>query len=106
MKNILTRTAYKIVVFLILTLLAIFLFVVGHRFATMERGYQAIGGELLLAILPYVIYYCAIPTVCDMARDIRDLLRSQPDTHTRQKRERHRNSVRSVRYGYHYPKAA
>ena len=102
MKKILTPTAYKIFVFLILSLLAIFLFVVGHRFATMERGYQAIGGEMLLPILPYVIYYCAIPTVCDMARDISSLLRSQPEPHPRHKRECHRTDVRNVRYGYHY----
>lgn len=102
MKKILTPTAYKIVVFLILTLLAIFLFFVGHRFATLERGYQAIGGELLLAILPYVIYYCAIPTVRDMALDISSLLRSQPEPRPHKKIEQHQDTVRSVRYGYHY----
>lgn len=47
-------------------------FVWGKQTARIERGYEAIGGEYLLLLLP-AIYYTGKQTILDWIADIREL---------------------------------
>lgn len=49
-------------------------FMLGKGAALAERGYEAVGGEYLLLLLP-VVYYAGKRTVLDWAAEIRRLWR-------------------------------
>lgn len=57
-------------------LLTAFMFVWGRRTAWTERGYEAVGGEYLLLLLP-AIYYIGKWTVLDWIAQIRNQRRER-----------------------------
>ena len=63
--------ALELAVVLLVTTLA---FAWGIRTAWMERGYEAIGGEYLLLLLP-AIYYVGKWTILEWVTEIRELWR-------------------------------
>lgn len=63
--------ALELLTVLLLTTAA---FVWGRQTARIERGYEAIGGEYLLLLLP-AIYYTGKQTILDWIADLRELWR-------------------------------
>lgn len=61
--------AFELLAVLLLTVAA---FMWGKQTARIERGYEAIGGEYLLLLLP-AIYYTGKRTILDWIADIREL---------------------------------
>lgn len=49
----------------------VLLYKLGAAYAMRERGYYAVGGEVLFLLLP-VIYYCAAATIRDIIEDWRE----------------------------------
>ena len=68
-KRSLASVLLELAVVLLVTALA---FVWGKQTATIERGYEAIGGEYILLLLP-AIYYTGKRTILDWIVDIREL---------------------------------
>lgn len=68
-KRSLASVVLELVAVLLLTALA---FVWGKQTARIERGYEAIGGEYLLLLLP-AIYYTGKQTILDWGAEIREL---------------------------------
>lgn len=68
-KRSLASMLLELAVVLLLTAAA---FVWGVQTARIERGYEAIGGEYLLLLLP-AIYYTGKRTILDWIADIREL---------------------------------
>ena len=61
----------------ILTVTAV-VFIKARAYAGAWRGYDAMGGEFLLLLLP-IIYYLAKQTIRDFAADIAELIRNAPE---------------------------
>ena len=70
-KRSLASVLFELAAVLLITALA---FVWGKQTALAERGYNAIGGEYLLLLLPFM-YYPGKRTVLDWVVEIRELLR-------------------------------
>lgn len=70
-KRSLASVALELLAVLLLTALA---FVWGKQTAQIERGYEAVGGEYLLLLLP-AIYYTGKRTILDWVADLRELWR-------------------------------
>ena len=67
-KRSLASVALELLTVLLLTAAA---FMWGKQTARIERGYEAIGGEYLLLLLP-AIYYTGKQTILDWIADIRE----------------------------------
>lgn len=67
------------IIFILLLIAGLVFFVLAHKAATITRGYVAYGGEILLAILPMIIYYAFVPTVVDAVSDISQLFKELDD---------------------------
>ena len=61
----------------VLTLTAA-LFIAASRYALIERGYAAAGGEYMLLLLPF-IYYAGKRAIRDFATDFTELYRTAPE---------------------------
>ena len=70
-KRSLASVLFELAAVLLMTALA---FAWGKQTALAERGYNAIGGEYLLLLLPFM-YYPGKRTVLDWVVEIRELLR-------------------------------
>ena len=50
----------KIILYVLLAVLAVAAMIIGyevlHAFATAERGHEAIGGEIAVFFIPYIVY--------------------------------------------------
>ena len=68
-KRSLASVVLELATVLLVTALA---FVWGKQTARIERGYEAIGGEYLLLLLP-AIYYTGKQTILDWIADLREL---------------------------------
>lgn len=68
-KRSLASVLFELAAVLLITALA---FVWGKQTALAERGYNAIGGEYLLLLLP-AMYYTGKRTILDWIADIREL---------------------------------
>lgn len=67
-KRSLASVAFELLAVLLLTAAA---FMWGKQTARIERGYEAIGGEYLLLLLP-AIYYTGKQTILDWIADIKE----------------------------------
>lgn len=67
-KRSLASVAFELLAVLLLTAAA---FMWGKQTARIERGYEAIGGEYLLLLLP-AIYYTGKRTILDWIADIKE----------------------------------
>lgn len=63
--------------FLVLTATAA-IFIRAHSYALAWRGYRAVGGELMLLLLP-IIYYIVKQEIRDFAADVARLYRNTPE---------------------------
>ncbi len=68
-KRSLASVLFELAAVLLMTALA---FAWGKRAALAERGYNAIGGEYLLLLLP-AMYYTGKQTILDWIADLREL---------------------------------
>lgn len=68
MKRLLTSKMFrKITAAILLAVCLVVIFNVLHFFATLERGYQAVGGEILIFALPILWY-----AIKDTANEIKE----------------------------------
>lgn len=88
------KLARRVGTFLFYAVLAgigIALFRWGHAYATRERGYIAIGGEMFFLLLP-LLWWMFSNIVKDTIRDVSDLMRSKPEPQPRQRGTTIKNS--------------
>lgn len=56
MKKFLRKNITNIVLAAVATIVVIVIYNAAHNVATAQRGYQAVGGEIFLLVIPYLIY--------------------------------------------------
>ena len=54
MKN--TKKYKKIIKWFLIILLSVLSFVLFNKFASLSRGYNAIGGEIFMLLIPFVVW--------------------------------------------------
>lgn len=59
MKKFFKKYGKKIILFVVITAATIAAYIAAHEFATFERGYEAIGGEMFIPLLPALIWLIA-----------------------------------------------
>lgn len=77
----LVRRVGNLLFYAMLAGIGVALFQWGHAYATRERGYIAIGGELFFLFLP-LFAWLFWRTVKDTIRDVAELMRSKPEPPT------------------------
>lgn len=77
----LARGVCTFIFYAVLAGIGIALFKWGHAYATRERGYIAIGGEMFFLLLP-LLWWMFSSTVKEAIRDIADLMRKTPEPPT------------------------
>ena len=78
----------QLIKYLLLAAGGVALFLVTNQAETARRGYQAIGGEALLILLP-VMYALLARTAKDMVREIRRVIRECTEREERAGHTRH-----------------
>lgn len=64
------QTRRKLIAAVICAVLSIVLFLVFHYIGNQSRPVPAVGGELLIALLPGIIYYILYPILRDIFYDL------------------------------------
>lgn len=70
-KRLARLNGWAVVWYALLTVAGVLLYKAGAAYALRERGYYAVGGEVLALLLP-VLYYAAVAVIRDIAKDWRE----------------------------------
>lgn len=57
MKVMKTSSKKKFVKWALISILSVILFVLAHKLATIERSYNAMGGEMFMLLIPFFVWY-------------------------------------------------
>lgn len=64
------RTKRTVIAGVICGILGVILFLVFHHIGNQSRPVPAVGGELLIALLPFIIYFILRPILRDIFYDL------------------------------------
>ena len=47
----------KVIKWVLISVVSVIAFVIAHKLATVERSYNAIGGEMFMLLIPFFVWY-------------------------------------------------
>lgn len=79
MKVMKTSSKKKLIKWVLISILSVILFVLAHKLATVERSYNAMGGEMFMLLIPFFVWY---------VQDCKKQLKEDKNARSRRHRQR------------------
>lgn len=69
----------KVIKWVLISVVSVIAFVIAHKLATVERSYNAIGGEMFMLLIPFFVWY---------VQDCKKQLKEDKNARSRKHRQR------------------